>query len=272
MSLAILRWLVIDTFRASFASGVFWLMLAVTTLTAAYGLIAGRPDDPSLHVILGGLGPLSAGILLALTVTAGFLPSFLDPSAALILLAKPVPRWQMFLGKFLGAGAFFTLHAALYVVATWIALGISTGRWPLAYFSALPMLLLNFSWFFSFSALLAVMTRNIAACVVGSVLFWLLCAMMNLGRHAVVAYDLEHFSTVSRFISDAGYWLLPKPIDALALMHDVLSPTPLATRVEDFARVEAHGAFRPVLALAASMLFPIATTALAAYEVETAEY
>lgn len=272
MSPAVLRWLVIDTFRASFASGVFWLMILVTLLASAYGLIAGQFADSSLHFQLGGLGALSVGILLTLTFTAGFLPAFLDPSTALILFAKPVPRYQMFLGKLIGVFAFVTFHATLYVLATWIALGASTGRWPVAYLSALPMLLLNFLCFFSFSALLAAMTRNMTACVIGSLLFWFLCLMMNLGRHAVVAFDLEHFTSASRFLSDAGYWLLPKPLDAVVVMHEALSPEPLAMQVSDFAKLEAKGAFQPSLALTAALVFPVAMIALGAYEVETMEY
>ena len=39
------------------------------------------------------------GTLLLLASTAGFLPEFLRPGAASILLAKPVPRWALLAGK-----------------------------------------------------------------------------------------------------------------------------------------------------------------------------
>ena len=62
-----------------------------------------------------------------LTFTAGFLPSFVDPNSALILLAKPVPRWQIFVGKFLGVMVFIAIHVTIFVVGTWLALGSRHG-------------------------------------------------------------------------------------------------------------------------------------------------
>jgi ABC-type transport system involved in multi-copper enzyme maturation permease subunit len=279
MRLAVVRWLVADTFRQSLWTGVFWLMLGVTVLCTLFCLAAGftKLGTDEAHVRdlqfgIAGWGANIVGLLLALTFTSGFLPSFADPNTALILLAKPVSRRLMFLGKFLGVLALFALHATLFIVATWFALGISTGSWSAAYLATLPILLLNFAAFFSFSGLLAVTTRNAVACVIGSVLFWLLCVAMNLGRHGLVAYDLESFSAASRFLSEVSYWILPKPVDLLAVLHDMLNSPPLAERMEDFARIQDKGAFHPALSLAASLLFPIVVVAMSAYEIETIDY
>ncbi len=218
------------------------------------------------------MGANTIGVLLALTFTSGFIPAFSDANSALILLAKPVPRWLIFSGKFLGVMAFFSLHASIFVVGTWCSFGLSTGYWPLSYLVSLPLLILNFGAFYSFSALLAVVTRNMVACVIGSVVFWLLCAMMNFGRHALIAYDLEQFGAASRFLSEASYWLFPKPIDLLAIFHDNLSPQPLAGQYNDFAKLQNIGAFKPTLSIATSMIFPIFIVPLAAYELKTTDY
>jgi hypothetical protein len=279
MRLAVWRWLIVDTFHQSLWSGVCALMLGVTGICTLFCFIAGftRLGADAAHVrdlqfALAGWGANTAGILLALTFTAGFLPAFADPNSALILLAKPVRRWQMFLGKFAGVFAFFAAQATLFVGATWAALGVSTGTWSVAYFAVLPMMLLNFIAFYSFSALLAVTTRNAVACVIGSVLFWLLCVAMNFGRHALVAYDIEQFSRVSVVLSEAAYWMLPKPVDMLAVLHDCLNPQPLAERVEDFGKIQAKGAFHPAMSLAASLIFPLIVVAMSAYEIETIDY
>src|SRR5271166_5192310 len=46
------------------------------------------------------------GLLMALVWTAGFVPTFLEPSAASVLLVKPVARWQLLLGKYIGVLTF----------------------------------------------------------------------------------------------------------------------------------------------------------------------
>jgi hypothetical protein len=96
--------------------------------------------------------------------------------------------------------------------------------------------------------------------------------MMNIGRHALVAYDLDQFSAVSRFLAEFSYWVLPKPADMLAVLHDSLQNRPLAARMEDFGKVEARGAFHPCLSLAASLVFPVIVVAMSAYELESVDY
>jgi hypothetical protein len=274
-----LRWLIADTFRQSLWTGVFWLMLGASGLCMVFGLSVGftslgASEDRirGVQFALAGPGAATAGLLLTLAFTAGFLPAFAEPSSALILLAKPTPRWLLFLGKFLGVQVLFAAQAAVFVLGTWTAIGLSTGYWPLAYLATLPLLVLNFAAFFSFSALLAVTTGNSVASAFGAIVFWLLCLMTNVGRHALIAFDLEHFSTLSRLASEGCYWLLPKPVDMLAVLHDALLRQPLADRFDDFGRVQAAGAFRPALSLAASVLFPVVMVILSAYELETADY
>src|SRR5271157_3485966 len=74
-------------------------------LTLAFGAIhvpLGRDGHDAirfLQLLLAGGVADAAGVLLALIWTAGFLPTFLDPAAASVLLAKPVPRWSLLAGK-----------------------------------------------------------------------------------------------------------------------------------------------------------------------------
>ena len=101
------------------------------------------------------------------------------------------------------------------VGGTYLALGISTGVWDVVYLLCVPMLLLHFAIFYSFSTLLAVCTRSTVACVFGSILFWFLCWGMNFGRHAMVAVaaDAPGVSTGMHASVEVGYWVLPKPAD-----------------------------------------------------------
>lgn len=222
--------------------------------------------------LLGGLGAQTVGLLLVLTFTAGLLPSFVDPNSALILLAKPIPRWGMLLGKFLGVLVLLAVQIIIFVLATWTAVGVTTGVWPVEYLGTIPTLLLHYGIYFSFSAMLAVTTRNIAACVIGSMIFWLLCWGMNIGRDAVIAYDLQEFSAASRFLAEVAYWVLPKPADLCAATWNNLHPEALSVRITDFASVQEKGAFHPTLSMAASVAFAAVIVGISGYELETADY
>jgi ABC-type transport system involved in multi-copper enzyme maturation permease subunit len=218
------------------------------------------------------------GTLVTLVWTAGFLPAFLEPSAAAVLLAKPVPRSVLLTGKCLGVLTFVAFQEAAFFFGTWLALGLRTGVWPAQYLWCVPLLLLQFMVIYSFSALMAVCTRSTAAAIFGAVLFWFCCYAMNYGRHAVVALPyLEAgpapFSARLQEMVEAGYWVLPKPGDLVILLDGALQAgdhfdvLPRAFRV-----AQEHGAFTPDLSVLASLLFSAGLMGVACWQFRTTDY
>ena len=225
-----------------------------------------------LQVWLAALVAGTAGIFLAVIWTAGFLPTFLDPNHATILLAKPVPRWSLLLGKMLGVLVFVFLQATFFVVGTWLALGIATGVFDPRFLFAIPVLLLHFAVFYSFSAMLAVWTRSTVVCVFGTLLFWVLCWGMNYGRHAIVAHDPAGMSEGSRFVLEVGYWTLPKPGDLNIIFDHALETEGFSGGVPEFEAARQKGALNLPLSALASLLFAVAMFGVAAWEFRQAEY
>jgi ABC-type transport system involved in multi-copper enzyme maturation permease subunit len=308
-ALPAIAWLIRDTFREARASGIFWLMLGVTALCIAACLSAGITGDVPvsaegavradargeltlafgaistgqlsrdrhhavrfLECVLAGWVADAAGILLALMWTAGFLPSFLDPAQAAVLLAKPAPRWSLLAGKYLGVLVFVALQALLFIGGTWLALAVRTGVWDPTYFLCLPILLLHFAVFYSFSAMLAVATRSAVVSAFGAILFWLLCWAMNFGRHAARGIaelgDLRAFGTVS----EVAYWVMPKPLDFHLILVELLQADNVATRVVDVEELAKQGAWSPGLSVLASLVAGAVLLGVAAYDFVKADY
>jgi ABC-type transport system involved in multi-copper enzyme maturation permease subunit len=307
-----IKWLVRDTFRQARASGVGWVMLAVSAVCIVFCLsVSARgtlslqhegeqaefvsPHDPYVSpekaarsgvdvagaemtlffgavrlplardvrdgvrfiqlVLAGGVAD-ALGVLLALVWTAGFLPSFLEPGAASVLLAKPAPRWSLLAGKYLGVLSFVAFQALVFVGGTWAALGLRTGVWDLAYLWCIPVLLLHFAAFFSFSALMAVCTRSTVACVIGSVLFWLLCWGMNYGRHLVAALPEGQQAAGSlAWLVEGGYWALPKPADFNLILFDALDAGRHFTKGLVLQDLQDGGTFYPEWSIVSSLAF-----------------
>lgn len=233
----------------------------------------GKADSVRfLQVWLAGLVAGTAGIFLAIIWTAGFLPTFLDPNHATVLLAKPVPRWSLLLGKVLGVLAFVFLQATFFVVGTWLALGIVTGEFDARYLLAIPVLLLHFTAFYAFSAMLAVWTRSTVVCVFGTLLFWALCWGMNYGRHAVVAHDPAGMSAGSRAALEIGYWALPKPTDLNVILDEALETRGFAAGVPEVEKVREKGQLNLPMSALSSLLFAIVIFGVSAWEFRNAEY
>ena len=129
----------------------------------------------------------------------------------------------MLVGKYLGVMTFVGFQVVLFVALTWLALGLRTNVWDVTYWWCIPLLLVEFAALYSFSVLLAVTTRSTVACVFGSLLFWLLAWGINYG--SVMAHGMEESRQLSPFtlvLTDAAYWVSPKPIDAGLILYNAL--------------------------------------------------
>jgi ABC-type transport system involved in multi-copper enzyme maturation permease subunit len=252
-------------------------------MSMAFGLVRlDMPRDGAAAV--GFLQSLLAfwvagtvGTLVTLIWTAGFLPSFLEPSSAAVLLAKPVPRWVLLIGKCLGVLVFVACQMFVFFMGTWLALGLRTGIMPASYLLAVPLLLMHFAVIYSFSVLMAVCTRSTAASIFGAILFWFCCYAVNYGRHAVVAMPYldpdAPFAPALQHAAEAGYWLLPKPGDMVVLLDQALNAHhhfDLVPRV--FQLAIDHGAFHPDWSLLTSMLSSVGLLALAAWQFRDTDY
>jgi ABC-type transport system involved in multi-copper enzyme maturation permease subunit len=345
-NLVALNQLIRDTFRQSCASGVCWMMLAVTAICVGLCLSVTVWGDPALdgenepvlflpppspvtvtskvaamskpgvpvqidpevakhdgidtlsgrmslafgavsfpvsrarrdavfflELVLGWGVAGTFGLLMALVWTAGFIPSFLEPSAASVLLAKPVARWQLLLGKYVGVLTFVGFHVVLFVVLTWLALGIRTSVWNTTYWWCIPLLLLQFAIYYSFSLLLAVISRSTVACAFGSVLYWLLAWGINYGYvMARGAMEAQYLPSGTLALAEVSYWIFPKPIDAGLILFNTLGALGDFEKPAVFSLLESGQAFSPCLSICSSILLTASLLAIATYEFRTTDY
>lgn len=248
-------------------------------MTLAFGAISfpvvrERADSIRfLELILSGGVAGSLGLLMALVWTAGFLPTFLEASAASVLLAKPVGRWRLLVGKYIGVLTFVGFQVVLFVVLTWLALGLRTNVWDMTYWWCIPLLLIEFAALYSFSVLLAVTTRSTVACVFGSLLFWLLAWGINYG--CVMARGMEgpqRLSSATLALTETAYWISPKPIDAGLILYNALDAHEHFEKPVVFKLLESGGAFSPALSFLSSLAIAVVLLALSAYEFSTKDY
>jgi len=246
-------------------------------VTLGFGLVTvpmSRHRDDSVQYIqfwLAGAVADTLGVLFALLWTAGFLPSFLEPHSATVLLAKPVPRWAILLGKYAGVVLFVALQATLFVGGTWLALGLKTGVWTPAYWLAVPLLTLNFAVFYSVSVFLAVCTRSTIASVFGTLMVWLLCWVVNLTYVQIAVTKTERPVSAPALIGTV-YWVLPKPLDLGAIFYDALRADNFALKMPELEAAQTAGKVHPELSLATSLLFAMIVLAASAYEFKQTDY
>lgn len=259
--------------KESVRHGVFEVQGELTLAFGAVRVPHARDAEDSVHflqlVLASGVAG-TLGVLLTLVSTAGFLPSFLEPQAASVLLTKPVPRWLLLMGKFLGMIAFVTLQATLFVGSTWLTLGIVTNVWTEAYLLSIPLLVIQFAFFYGFSMFLAVSTRSTVICVIGSVLFWVLCTAVNSAR---IEFMLDPDApALLHYPIEAVYWLLPKPVDFNLLMSHALRAEHHFATWPALKAYESQGRAALELSVLTSLAFAVVMVVVSALDVRKVDY
>ena len=215
----------------------------------------------------------TAGVLLALLWTAGFLPTFLEPQAVTVLLAKPAPRWSLLVRQVSRGGA---VRRAARDAVRGRDVARDRGRAPACGTpptgSRCRCWSSNFAVFYAFSAFLAVCTRSTVVAVFGTLLFWVLCWAMNLTHHHIVGFDVQGITPTSSFLVEAGYWTLPKPLDMSGIFFDAMKARNYSAPMPELTAIKAKGEFHPELSVLSSLAFAVGILALAAYEFRKTDY
>ncbi|MFO0865692.1 MAG: hypothetical protein U0744_13745 [Gemmataceae bacterium] len=233
-----------------------------------------------IYLMLASWVAGAVGLLLTLIWTASFIPEFLQPTSATVLLAKPLPRWVFLAGKYLGVVLFVGFQATIFFVGTWLALGSKTGIWVNAYLAGIVLLTLQFAVFYGFSVLVAVSWRSSVACVLGVILLWASSFGINYGRFAAMAMPqigshARQMSPTTKWLIDAAYWMMPKPADMVITLQDLLSADKHSATFRNAPVVKdalARGAYDPLLSLISSLGFGIVMLGLAGAQLAKVEY
>jgi ABC-type transport system involved in multi-copper enzyme maturation permease subunit len=129
----------------------------------------------SVEVMLYGVAGIifTVSMLLFLAASAGYIPNMLEAGAIDIVLAKPVDRLKIWLGKYLGGLALYAaaISAAYFVI--FVGVGLHTGVWVGRLFLVMPLQVFCAGVLFAIIAALGVVSRSSTLCLVVGLLFYL---------------------------------------------------------------------------------------------------
>jgi ABC-type transport system involved in multi-copper enzyme maturation permease subunit len=157
----------------------------------------------------GLAGGLSMGVtVLGVIATAAVIPDLLEQGNIGLHLSKPVARWELLLGKYLGAIAVVLLNVLYFLGAVWLIFGIKVGVWNIQVLLSAFTLCYMFACLYSLVVLLGVTFRNTAISILGAFLYLFVVGAL-LHNRATSLY-LVSSSQVYRGLVDVFYYLLPE--------------------------------------------------------------
>ena len=133
----------------------------------------------------------TAGVFVAILVTASMVPHTFASGSIDLLLSKPIARSLLYLTKFVGGCIFILVNAAYFLIGFWLITGLRLEVWTSRILWCLPVFLFLFGIYYSVSTLAGVIWRNTIICVAVSFLFWLLCFIVGNARESIEVFFLQ---------------------------------------------------------------------------------
>jgi len=257
------------TFRESLAKKTFLAFLAISTFIGLllifalnFDIVDGLQSGVSIFgkdvpqqfdiskIIFGIEGGLSvllytAGIFLSLFATSSLIPTMLQPGFIDLFLSKPVSRFQILTGRFIGAVLIVALNIFYLVIFAGLILSLKTGVWNWGFLWAAVIIVLSFTVLFSLMTFLGMVSRNgpLSLMVTYLVLFF---SPLLLARDQIYALlSSKYFG----YFFDGLYYVLPKTAE-------------LGATTQQLARGLEVSSWMP---LWSSLLFALGMVALSGY-------
>jgi hypothetical protein len=89
-----------------------------------------------------------------------------------LFVSKPISRLRLFITEYAAGLLFVALQVTIFSTACFLVIGLRGGVWEPGLFLAVPIMVCFFSYLFSVSTLLGVVTRSTVAALLLTFLFW----------------------------------------------------------------------------------------------------
>jgi len=233
--------LIVDGFREALDRKIFWVLVGITLLICVallsigfegdhvsfmFGLWKPQTDhyNPAFELgrshITGIVVYLAmdfflgwVGVILMIIATASVFPTMMERGTIDVLLAKPMSRSKLFLYKYISSMVFVLLQATVFVVLTFLIMGLRWEVWVPGYLLCIPLLVLLFSYVYCVSVYVAVKTRSVVAAILLSLGAWVFFAMPKTAVDVFESFpDLQEHKTIYRAVRVVS-WIPPKTAD-----------------------------------------------------------
>jgi ABC-type transport system involved in multi-copper enzyme maturation permease subunit len=224
--------LVRDTFREAFARKIFWGFMGCSTAlilffifimkidvvqgaiatVSLFGKTSGGEDVQRLvRQVHGAIAAFlfTAGMFLAVFASAGLIPSVFEPGRIELLLSKPVERYHILLGRYIGNVLVIAANIFYLVFSIWLIFGVKTGVWTYGFLWSSVLTVFMFAVLLTVVVLVGVLWES--AAVTTMVTFGIMILSPILAQQRTLERLLT--SETSRNIVRALYYALPKVFD-----------------------------------------------------------
>ena len=236
--------LIRDTFREALARKVFWAFFISSTTLLIFFLLIMRIDVVQGMVasvtVFGQQGHAHAGVSaeqmvmtaqsglsgflyvvgmgLAIFASAGLIAAVFEPGRVELLLSKPMARYQILLGRYLGNLLIVAANLFYLVFGFWVIFGYKTGVWRPHLLMAAVVTLAVFAVMLAFILLTAVLYESAAVSILASFALAVFSSVLAAKPMLERLLASEWSRNIVRFL----YYLFPKLPDCATIMTKIV--------------------------------------------------
>jgi ABC-type transport system involved in multi-copper enzyme maturation permease subunit len=238
--------LIRDTFREAFARRIFWGFAGCCTALLAFLVFIMRID-----VVAGALATVTIfgqampttdvqglvqqtqsviamalyffGIALSVFASAGLVASVFEPGRIELLLSKPVSRFWLLMGRYLGNLLVVAANIIYLTVGSWVIFGVKTGMWGANYLVSSLFTIFVFAVLLAIIVLIGVLWESAAVAIMTT--FAIMIITPILAQKATLERLLS--SEWSRDVVRFFYYLLPKTSDISVIIRHIILNQPI---------------------------------------------
>jgi ABC-type transport system involved in multi-copper enzyme maturation permease subunit len=170
------------------------------------------PELLDIHQVLQGIESAVAvllftgGLFMSLFATSGLIPSLLQMGNIDLIISKPLSRWQILSGRFLGAVSIVAFNVFYLVIFSWLILSLKTGFWNWGFLLSGVMIVITYAILYALMVFLGIVTRSSAFSLMITYLI-LFFSPLLLQRDQIYALLAGKFYG---YLLDGLYHFLPK--------------------------------------------------------------
>jgi ABC-type transport system involved in multi-copper enzyme maturation permease subunit len=153
------------------------------------------------------------GVLLALFLTSNYVPSLAREGWVDLLVAQPVSRSTLLLGRAFGSVVVMSIGIAYLVGGSWIVLRLKTGLGSTGFLFAGLVILFTYAVCYAAAVLVGIITRNAPVSGMVALMVWIAGHVMYAFHNFPewrVALRSGWPRQVAIAVSESLYWMLPK--------------------------------------------------------------
>jgi ABC-type transport system involved in multi-copper enzyme maturation permease subunit len=175
------------------------------------------------------IGMYGGGIFFSIFATASLVPNMLEKGSVDLLLSRPYARWQLLLGRYLGALSIVAMNVAYLIGGGWLILSVKTGFWHFPFLLSGIIIVLVFGVLYAIMTFVGVTVRNSGVSIMAAylVIFFSPLLLQRDKIYALLSRKIYHW------LLDGIYYLTPRTTElgnvtrALVMGEPITSWAPL---------------------------------------------